>query len=317
MAQESVFWAGNGRTFPEYARETGAREIMESAAYLADHYPFLAVRSLGHSFLGKEIPLFVLGDEDAPKQVLYVGAHHGMEWITSALLLRFVHEYCEYYREGRSIFGETMESRFRNCTLYVVPMLNPDGCDLAVHGLPSDHPFREDLLRMNGGSTDFSHWQANARGVDLNHNYDAGFMEYKQIEAERNIKPGPTLYSGEYPESEAESGALANFLRFNQTVRWVMTLHSQGEEIYYTSGDCTAPRSKEIARILSRLSSYQLSKPLGTAAYGGLTDWCIRSLRRPSFTVECGLGVNPLPISDFFHIYMSIREMLFAGPLLT
>ena len=52
---------------------------------------------------------------------------------------------------------------------------------------------------------DFTHWQANARGVDLNHNYDAGFLEYKQIEAEQGILGGgPTRYSGECPESEPE-----------------------------------------------------------------------------------------------------------------
>lgn len=316
MYGESLFFSGEGRVFPEYARRTGHREVMETAEYLSKRYPFLAIRSLGRSFMGQDIPLFVLGDEQASRSILYVGAHHGMEWITSAILLRFIHEYCVYYREERTIFGETMGSRFSSCTLYVVPMLNPDGCDLAVHGLAEDHPLREELLLMNGGSRDFSHWQANARGVDLNHNYDAGFEDYRYIEAERNIRPGPTLYSGETPESEPESGSLANFLRFNPDIRWVMSLHTQGEEIYYTSGDRTAPRSKEIARILSRLSSYRLSTPTGTACYGGLTDWCIRELSRPSFTVECGLGVNPLPIGDFFHIYMSVREMLFSGPLL-
>ena len=317
MAQGFTLPEGSGHIFPEYGRKTGYPEVMESTSCLMAGYPFLAVRSLGKSVLNREIPLFILGNEDAPLKILYVGAHHGMEWITSALLLRFIHEYCEYYREGRTIFGETMENRFKRCTLYIIPMLNPDGCDLAVHGLSDGHPLREQLLKMNDGKTDFSHWQANARGVDLNHNYDAGFEEYKKIEAERIIRPGPTLYSGEAPESEPESGALAAFLRFNPEIRWVMTLHSQGEEIYYTSGNSAAPRAKEIARILARLSSYRLAIPSGTAAYGGLTDWCIRTLQKPSCTVECGSGSNPLPIKDFFHIYMGIREMLFSGPLIS
>ena len=38
-------------------------------------------------------------------------------------------------------------------------------------------------LKYNQQSDDFSHWQANARGVDLNHNYDSGFYEYKKIES--------------------------------------------------------------------------------------------------------------------------------------
>jgi g-D-glutamyl-meso-diaminopimelate peptidase len=73
-------------------------------------------------------------------------------------------------------------------TLSVIPMLNPDGVEYQIHGVEENNPLRERLLEMNDGSEDFSAWQANARGVDLNHNYDAGFAEYKQLEKEQNIK---------------------------------------------------------------------------------------------------------------------------------
>ena len=59
-----------------------------------------------------------------------------------------------------------------------VPMLNPDGVSLSLHGLTQDIPaeLRRNLIRANGGSEEFrGRWQANARGVDLNHNYDAAF----------------------------------------------------------------------------------------------------------------------------------------------
>ena len=42
------------------------------------------VSVLTRSILGREIPLITLGK--GKHAVLYVGAHHGMEWITSALL---------------------------------------------------------------------------------------------------------------------------------------------------------------------------------------------------------------------------------------
>ena len=49
---------------------------------------------------------------------------------------------------------------------------------------------------MNGGSEDFTRWQANVRGVDLNHNYDAGFDAYKQLEPSLGITGGgPTRQS--------------------------------------------------------------------------------------------------------------------------
>ena len=153
--------------------------------------------------------------------------------------------------------------------------------------------------------------------MDLNHNYDAGFAAYKKIEAEAGIKGGaPTRFSGEYPESEPEIGMLANYLRFDESVRMILTLHTQGEEIYYTSGGTCPEKSKSIARTLSQISGYTLSEPEGMASYGGLTDWAIGILGLPYFTVECGKGENPLPVSSLDSIYAKLREMLFTAPIL-
>lgn len=291
----------------------GAGEMLDAVDSLREAYPFLGVRVLARSVAGRPIPMLILGNEDAGKSVFYVGAHHGMEWITAAVLLLFAEEVCAARRDGRAIdpAGDFWERR----AVFVVPMLNPDGCDLAVHGVTPDDPLRGELLRMNGGA-DFSHWQANARGVDLNHNYDAGFAAYKAVEKKLGILLGRTKYSGPAPESEPETAAVAAFLRFQPSVRAVLTMHTQGEEIYYTSGGKEAPRSRELAGALARLTGYRLSVPEGTACYGGLTDWCIRSLALPSFTVECGRGENPLPASDFGDIYGSVREALRLLPLL-
>ena len=96
----------------------------------------------------------------------------------------------------------------------------------------------------------------------------------------------------------------------------ILTLHTQGEEIYYTSGGYAPPGAKQIAAQLGRLSGYTVSEPEGLASYGGLTDWFIKEFDRPSFTIECGKGENPLPESRYFNIYAGLREMLFCAPLL-
>jgi len=169
---------------------------------------------------------------------------------------------------------------------------------------------------MNGGSSDFSHWQANARGVDLNHNYDSGFWEYKIVERDASLFDGaPTKFSGEHPESEPETHALCNFVRFKKP-DIALSLHTQGEEIYYTSGDKSPNCSLSIAKTISRLTGYRISFPTGTAKYGGFTDWFIESFERPSFTLECGKGVNPLPFSNYDEIYYRIKRALFTLPVL-
>ena len=288
-------------------------------AYLdcfANRYPFLSFGTLGESVLGRPIPIVTLGE--GKKTFVYVGTHHAMEWMTSVLLLRFINEYAEGYREGRRIYNVHLPYLYKERRIVIIPMLNPDGVSYVHDGVKQDNPLYERLVKMNPKHPDYSHWQANARGVDLNHNYDAGFAEYKVLEKQANIIGGaPTRYSGEYPESEPEVGYLCNYLRFHQSdVHAVLTLHTQGEEIYYSSGGEVTPRSAAMAKALSRLCGYQLSTPDGMAAYGGLTDWCIRSLGIPAFTVECGKGVNPLPAEHYFCIYAALRQMFFEAPLL-
>ena len=279
-------------------------------------YDFLSVYTMGTSLHGRSIPMVRIGNEKATRTVLYVGTHHSMEWITTVLLLRFINEYAEHYRSRRRIFNINPEYLYRSRLLCIVPMLNPDGVELQIHGA-NDAPNRERLIAMNQGSGDFTHWQANGRGVDLNHNYNAGFAAYKELERSSGILGGaPTRYSGEYPESEPEVGVLANYLRFDDSVKLLLTLHTQGEEIYYTSDGKCPPKAKNIARLLSQMSGYSLSEAMGMASFGGLTDWAIRELNLPSFTIECGKGVNPLPLDTHFSIYTAIREMLFTAPIL-
>ena len=290
--------------------------MMRKLNALAEQYSFFSVTYLGESVMGRGIPLVTLGE--GKKTVLYVGAHHGMEWVTSWILLRMMEEYCRAYKNGERICGCNVRMLFETRTLCIVPMLNPDGVEYQIHGAPRDHVFYERVRSMNGGSDDFSHWQANARGVDLNHNYNHAFAEYKLIEAERGIFGGaPTRYSGECPESEPETGALCNYIRYCEGLKMVISFHSQGEEIYYTTHGKTLPESEAMVRAMARMCGYQVSEPDGMASFGGLTDWCIGELSLPSFTVECGKGSNPLPTCDFFFIYARLRELLFFAPFLS
>lgn len=293
-------------TFAELlGRDMDYETLMAAVRILAELYPFLSFSYLTESVMEKGIPLLRLGEGE--KEIYYIGTHHGAERITAAVLLRFVGDLCSLHKAQRPIFGMNLAYIFKSRSLVVLPMLNVDGADIAAHGVPRDSLLCERLVAMNG-SEDFTLWQANARGVDLNHNYDAGFHEYKRLESDLGIAGGaPTRYAGEYPESEPESGALVNFLRFNHP-RALMTLHTQGREIY--GSDTPA------AKRLEYLTGYKYTTPKGAAAYGGLTDYCMQKLGIPAFTLECGKGRNPLPASDLPLLYADLREALFTFPIL-
>ena len=290
--------------------------LMSTLQDYSERYPFIGITYVGTSVLGRGIPMVTLGDSSRRrKSILYVGCHHGMEWITTGILLRFIEEYCNAYEIGRYVCNVSIPRLYQRRCIHIIPQLNVDGADLQINGA-GDSVMKERLISMNGGE-DFSRWQANARGVDLNHNYDAGFYEYKALEKTLSIEDGcASKYSGVSPESEPEVASLTSFLRYSDDVGMVLTLHSQGEEIYCGDKNVYVPRRRSLASLISRLTGYSLTSPEGTAAYGGLSDWVTRELHRPSFTVECGKGENPLPISDLDGIYGRLREAMFSCPIL-
>lgn len=281
---------------------------------MLSEYPFFKSFNIGKSILGKEIPVLILGE--GQRKYLYVGAHHGMEWITSSLLLRIADDFCELYRSGGRVGKLSIRALWEQVELHIVPLLNPDGVDYEIHGVSSENPLYERVLKMNGGSADFRHWQANARGVDLNHNYNAGFAEYKRLEKVNGIACGaPTRYSGETPESEPETSALCNYIRFHSPFCAIFSFHTQGEELFWKSRGKFVPGSESAIRKLALTSGYLLNEAEGLASFGGLTDWCIESRATPAVTFECGKGQNPLPISNLFPIYAKLRAALFSAPI--
>lgn len=269
-------------------------------------YPNLCCRSIGKSLCGRELPVLTIGNQK--ELVLFSGAFHGMEWMTSLLLLKFMWQLCDtalhegYLSDVR--VGDFLERR----GLMVAPCINPDGVEISLHGSVAAVGYEE--LVYNAAHGDTTHWQANARGVDLNHNFDANWCDlHRREQAAGFVSPSPTRYGGTHPESEPETRALTALCR-KQNIRHALAFHSQGEEIYWDFGDCTPPRSDLMARVMAVSSGYTVSKPEGLAQGGGFKDWFLCEFNRPAFTIEIGKGENPLPISDFPQIYDTLTEML-------
>ena len=234
----------------------------------------------------------------------------------TSVLLKFIEDYVSAYEKFAQLYQINLRYLFKTRKIYIVPMLNPDGVEYRLNGVNDDNPIKDRIISYNGGE-DFSKWNANARGVDLNHNYDAYFEEYKEKERELGIINGKTKYSGEYAESEPEVASLTNFIRYNvNELEGILTLHTQGEEIYYNSKELVPPKAEHIARLLSRLTGYKPCHSQGLGACGGLTDWFVKEYNKPSFTLECGEGENPLPTSQAMTIYSKLKESLFTFPIL-
>ena len=61
------------------------------------------------------------------------------------------------------------------------------------------------------------------------------------------------------------------------------------------------------------VSGYALRDPAFQASFAGYKDWFLQEFNRPAYTVEVGLGVNPLPITDFPSIYAKNLGILALG----
>lgn len=269
------------------------------------------VFGIGYSLLGRAIPVLAVGNLNAP--VLMVGGVHGGEWLTVLVLLRFAEDLLASLACGQPLAGADLGRSLARRGVMILPCLNPDGVEIALHG-PRAAGYYGDLVSRFW--FDGCLWQANARGVDLNHNFDAGWQQLHKLEEQQGIVgPCPGRYGGDAAHSEPETQAVVNLCR-RSGVSAVYAFHSQGEEIYYSYGDNTPPHSHVMAQLLAGCCGYKVAHPTGTAAHGGLKDWFIQETGHPGFTFEIGRGKNPLPLSDLLPIYGRLVEALAAAVIL-
>ena len=110
-------------------------EIMrEDLINLKNKYSFLEMGSIGKSVLGRELYGVKIGN--GSKKVFYNAAIHANEWITAVVLMKFIEDYSEAFVNNQNIFGYNATELYNNFSLYLVPMVNPDGVNLAARQKP-------------------------------------------------------------------------------------------------------------------------------------------------------------------------------------
>lgn len=284
---------------------------------LTARYPFLTAAAAGRSVMGR--PLWALSMGAGENRVLYNAAHHANEWITTLLLLRFAEELCEAFAQGGMIFGRSAAEIFSYARLCLVPLVNPDGVDLATGELQSGERFAA-ARTIAAGWPEIpfpTGWKANIAGTDLNLQYPAEWETARTIKfAAGFTAPAPMNYVGSAPLSAPESRAMADLMRtFDPAL--VQAWHTQGEVIYWRFADYTVEGAADIAGTFSAVSGYAAAETPYAASFAGFKDLFIQDYRRPGFTIEAGRGVNPLPLEDFDAIWAASRGILTLGTLVT
>lgn len=211
--------------------------------------------SIGKSYCNRDIYCFKIEKTKSPIIIVQY-AIHAREYVTTYLAMRQIKQFVKEARFG---------------TVYFIPAVNPDGIYISLYKKPL--------------------YKANARGVDLNVNFDARWGTGKS----NKRKVGDSDFIGMHPFSEPETLALRDFtisVKPNATISY----HAKGEEIYWQFFQpCKdALRDENYAKRLSNVTGYAVKRTPNSA--GGYKDWCIEKLKIPAFTIEVGKDSLSHPI---------------------
>ena len=269
---------------------------------IAETYPFTKLEKVGTTDFQR--PLWMLTIGTGKRHVLFTAAHHANEWITALVLLKYAEELAEAIANDGILFGQRAREMAEAVTIHMVPLVNPDGVDL-VNGAakPEEKELAQSLAERYPAIPFPEGWKANLVGVDLNLNYPAGWLMAREIKFSQGYtRPGPRDYVGRAPLDQMETKALAELTeRLDPDL--VLAYHSQGKEIYWQFKDYFVPGAEALGKVMARVSGYTLADTPYASSFAGFKDLFIQNYRRPGYTVEVGIGKNPLPLSQFPEIY--------------
>lgn len=265
---------------------------------LAARYPdLIQLGSAGLSEYGRKIWTADVGH--GPAIVMLNGSHHAREWITTITLMMQIEQLARDVEKSAIVRGYQAGDLLQRVTFRFVPMVNPDGVSLQQSGLAAfPASVHASLIKMNGGKSNFKRWKANAKGIDLNRQYPAGW------DSIRNPGSAPYYmnYKGTQPLQAKEAIAMYDLTRASQP-ELSLAYHSSGEILFwnYKTKAENVYRDKLIASAYGKLTGYRLITPQANPSGGGFTDWFITEFGRPGLTPELGrtAGETHVPLSEW------------------
>lgn len=299
---------------------------MEQDIYLlTQRYPGkITLNVLGQSLDGRNIYDVVIGNPQASKKILIQGAIHAREYIVVPLMMQQMEYLLAGYDSG-TYQNQPLSSILNQVAIHFVPMANPDGVTLSQMG---ENGINSEELRQTirtayaldtaEGRTSLDYdqyltrWKSNARGVDLNYNFDAKWADINP-ELTHASSNG---YKGTSPLSEPEAQALAGLIQSN-SFSAIISYHAMGRVLYWdTEGNQKAAESYDMALNASAVTGYSV---LSSKGVGGLKDWAQKTLAIPGITIEVGRSVCPVAFSEYQAIWDQNKAIpaLFANYVLT
>lgn len=270
------------------------------------YYENLLVGNIGKSILGEEIKYIKLGE--GRNKIFINAAHHGNESITSLIIMIFAERYLELKKQKKIYKGYYIEELWEKSSLYIVPMVNPDGVNLCLEeGHVLNNKKYKNIWQKNIDS--LYKWKANIRGVDLSLNYPYEFEKEKKDKYKKGfIKPDPVNYIGPNCLSEPETRAMYEFTKLNE-FDLTISLQLYGEEIFWENNEIKLKRAFELGKKFEIVSGYKLINQKDDSSFAEYKDWVMSEFKKPSFKLKMGKKGEILTIEKIKKIYDEIEEI--------
>lgn len=216
---------------------------------------------IGLSVEGRPIEAYTYGNGET--HLLFVGGiHGGYEWNSVLLAYTFL----DYLNENPEFIPEGL-------TVTVVPSANPDGVYKIIK-----KEGRFGLADVPTGKS-AEPGRFNARGVDLNRNFDCKWKP-------ESMWRGNVVSAGTKPFSEPEAMAIYNFVLENNPDA-VVFWHSQSNAVYASEcEDGILPETLDIMNAYSRASGYPAVESFDSYEITGDAEGWLASIDIPAITVE-------------------------------
>lgn len=298
-------------------------ELEEILPKLKEHYPEICdYKKIGKTADKRYIYDIMIGNKSADKQLVFIGAIHAREYITSLLLTENA-EYLlnSYYRKTRN--GTPYKEILSEYCIHIIPMANPDGVTISELGPEAinNETIRKNLYTIYKNDTlrgyttyseqrYFERWKANARGVDLNRNFDAKWDTIETLKGKSGMN-----YKGENPESESEVKYILKFIKSLSNPQTVVSYHATGSMIYWDYGQEGDLREKSTRQIelISGLTGYK-ALDYSEKSAGGLSDYLAAhaELDIVPETIEVGVSEAPVSMDEYDYIYKKNKLVMIS-----
>ncbi len=245
-------------------------------------YPQVRVARIGKSVVGRSIYSLELGRPSAPV-MLFLATFSGRDSYTGELLLTWFAKVAKGVTKGEKVDGVTALELLRRNRIVIIPFINPDGREICQRGAHCAGVDSGRIRRLSKGNT--SCWDANARGVDIPHNFDFRFAVRKRIQQSKGIyAPCAKGFGGPHPESEPETVAITNFCR-NHLVNQAICLYPGNGEIYWRTPTFNNQTIEKQANILGVVAGYDVEASVGCVVDSGFRNWFSGTFRKTAFDI--------------------------------